>query len=207
MRLPLSLLSALVLCCVGGPVGATTVEPIDFVELVGSSDYVVLGRVVARHDEAVLREGREVPYTRVEIVVQEVIAGTPPPRVVLRMLGGRLPDGSELRVAGVPEFTVGDEEFFFVKDNGVNFYPTNGVMYGRYPVLHDKRQGRNYVARINRVPLAATAEVGLPLAEGKLAQLQRRQRRADDALTPGEFAASIRAARVAKAPEGVQHAR
>ena len=207
MRFLLPCALAAVLLAAVPPAGATTVEPLDFAELVASSDYVVRGRVVARRDEVVRRDGRDVPYTRIEVAVQEVVAGTPPAQVVLRVLGGRLPDGSELRVDGVPPFTVGDEEFLFVKGNGVNFYPTNGVMYGRYPVLFDKRLGRNYVARSNRVPLAATAEVGLPLAEGKLAQLLRRQIRADDALTPEEFSASIRAARGAKDGKGVSHAR
>jgi hypothetical protein len=186
---------------------ATTVEPLDFVELVDSSDYIIRGRIVALRNEVRLQDGRELPYTLVEIEVREVVAGSPPGRVVLSLLGGRLPDGSEFRVEGVPAFTVGDEEFFFVRGNGVNFYPTNAVMYGRYPVLFDKQLGRTYVARVNRVPLAATAEVGLPLAEGKLAQLLRRQRRAEDALTPGEFAGSIREVRAAKEATGVHRAR
>lgn len=186
---------------------ATTVEPLEFTELVNTSDYVVLGRIVSLRHEVRQREGRAVPYTLVELAVQETVAGTPPAQVVLSVLGGPLPDGSALWVDGVPVFTVGDEEIFFVQGNGVNFYPTNAVMYGRYPVLFDKQLGRSYVARINRVPLAATAEIGLPLAEGKLAQLLRRQRRADDALTPQEFIASIREVRAAKFEQGGKRAR
>lgn len=196
-----------VLLAGGAALRATTVEPMDFPELVNSSDYIVRGRIVALRHEVRVREGRQVPYTMVELAVQETVAGTPPAQVVLSVLGGPLPDGSELKVEGVPAFTVGDEEIFFVQGNGVNFYPTNAVMYGRYPVLFDKQLGRSFVARINRVPLAATAEIGLPLAEGKLAQLLRRQRRADDALTPQEFIASIREVRAAKFEQGGKRAR
>lgn len=182
---------------------ATTVVPPEFPALAQSSDYVVRGRVKSLRNEIRLRDGRELPFTQIEIEVKEVIAGAPPASVVLTMLGGRTSDGGELTVEGVPQFAVGDEDILFVRDNGRNFYPLNAVMHGRYPVKFDAKLGREYVARANGVPLAATAEVALPLAEGKLAQLLREQRRAEDALTPAEFAQSIRQARAARAPGGV----
>lgn len=181
--------------------GATTVEAPDFEGLVRSSDYVVRGRVVAVRHEVREREGRPLPYTLVEVRVAEVIVGNPPERLVLSMLGGPLADG-ELVVEGVPRFTVGDEDILFVQGNGVNFHPLNAVPYGRYPVLFDKQLGREFVARANRVPLSAAAEIALPLAEGKLAQELRRRIRPDDALTPAEFARSIRAVRGESANRG-----
>lgn len=177
---------------------ATTVEPMEFSDLVNASDYVIRGRIKALRNEVRVQAGRELPFTQVEIEVLEVVAGTPPAAVTLSVLGGRTSTGGELKVDGVPGFTVGDEEVFFVQGNGINFYPTTAVMHGRYPVLFDKQLDRSYVARINRVPLAATAEIGLPLAEGKLAQLLRRQRRTEDALTPAEFIASVREVHAAK---------
>jgi len=198
MRFLSRLAILLVACACASSLRATTVEPMEFSELVNASDYIVRGRVKELRNEVRQQAGRELPFTLVEVEVLEVVAGTPPARVTLSLVGGRTPDGGELRVEGVPQFTVGDEEIFFVQGNGTNFYPTTAVMHGRYPVLFDKQLNRSYVARINRVPLAATAEIGLPLAEGKLAQLLRRQRRADDALTPAEFTASIRQARTDK---------
>jgi hypothetical protein len=202
------LLAAAVWLAAAAPAAATTVEPPEFGHLVHSSDYVVRGRVVAVRHEVRVREGRELPFTLVELEVSEVVAGTPPERVVLSMLGGPVADG-ELVVEGVPRFTVGDEDILFVRDNGLNFHPLNAVPYGRYPVLRDKKLGREYVARANRVPLSATAEVALPLAEGKLAQELRRRIRPDDALTPAEFIRSIRAVRAGHAPLGEEavHAR
>ena len=185
---------------------ATTVVPPEFPELVQGSDYIIRGKVTALRNEIRWRDGREVPFTQVEIQVAEVIAGTPPAQVVLTMLGGRTSDGGVLTVDGVPQFQVGDQDILFVQGNGTNFHPLRAVMHGRYPVRFDKKLGREYVARANGVPLAATAEVALPLAEGKLAQLLRRQRRADDALTPSEFIQSIREVRAARAQGGKSHA-
>jgi hypothetical protein len=203
MRPPRILLAVAGLIAGAAGLQATTVVPPEFPELVQSSDYVIRGRVKALRNEIQLRDGREVPFTLVEIEVKQVIAGEPPANVVLRLLGGRTSDGGSLTVEGVPQFQAGDEDILFVRGNGTTFYPLAGVMHGRYPVRFDKNLRREYVARANGVPLAATAEVALPLAEGKLAQFLRQQRRAEDALTPSEFAQSIREARVARTQGGV----
>lgn len=186
---------------------ATTVVPPEFPELVHSSDFIVRGRVRALRNEIRVREGREIPFTHVEIEVRELVAGTAPARVVLTLLGGRTSDGGELVVEGAPKFTVGDEDILFVQGNGRNFHPLNAVMHGRYPVKFDKALKREYVARANGVPLLATAEVALPLAEGKIAALLRHQVKADDALTPAEFIQSIKETRAARFPGGANRAK
>lgn len=185
---------------------ATTIVAPDFPELVQSSDYVIRGRVVALRNEVRLQSGREVPFTLVDVEVKQVIAGDAPATVTLTMLGGRTADG-ELRVEGVPHFTVGDESILFVQGNGQNYYPLTAAAHGLYPVKFDKKLGREYVARANGVPLSATAEVALPLAEGRLAQQLRRTIKPEDALAPAEFIQSIRAARAARQPEEQAHAR
>lgn len=186
---------------------ATTVIPPEFPDLVQNSDYVVRARVKSLRNEIQLRNGQELPFTKVELEVREVIAGAPPSTVVLTLLGGQTSDGGELRVEGVPTFSVGDEDILFVRGNGSNFYPLKGVMHGRYPVKFDKKLGREYVARANGVPLAATAEVALPMAEGKVAELLRQMRKVDDALTPSEFVQSIRETRASKNNGGVSRAK
>lgn len=185
---------------------ATTVVPPDFDQLVQSSDYVIRGRVKSLRNEIRVRDGRELPFTQVEIDVKEVIAGTPPAAVVLTMLGGRTSNGGQLTIEGVPQFTVGDEDILFVQGNGTNFHPLNAVMHGRYPVRFDKKLNREYIARANGQPLLATAEVALPLADSKLVRELRRTLRADDALTPREFAESIRESR-ARTTGGRSHAK
>lgn len=183
-----------------GRLAATTVIPPQFEEMAAGSDYVVRGRVKAMDCRTEMRNGRELIFTRIEIEVLEVIAGTPPQPLVLSMLGGRSGD-RELVVAGTPRFTVGDEEILFVQGNGRNFYPLYAVMYGKYPVRRDKATGREYVTRSNGVPLRDPAEVAMPLAEGTAAEIQRRMSRPDEALGPAEFTRLIR-----KQREAVQHA-
>jgi len=183
------------LLALGVAARATTVIPPDFTELAKGADYVVRGTVRSLSYVVRQHEGRDVPHTLVEVQVAEVIAGTPPEKVVLDVLGGQAPDGHVLVVSGVPQLKVGDEHIFFVSGNGTNFYPLYAVMHGLYPVKYDKTTGRAYVTRANGVPLSATAEVALPLAEGKMAQLLRKQIKASDALSVSEFSQSIRAAR------------
>lgn len=197
------LLLAVALGAAGVVARATTVVPPDFNELVQGSDYVVRGTVRTLSYVVRQYEGRDVPHTLATIEVAEVIAGTPPESVVLDFLGGQTPDGRVLRVGGAQELKVGDEHIFFVQGNGTNFYPLYAVMHGLYPVKHDKESGRAYVTRANGVPLSATAEVGLPLAEGKMAQLLRKQIKASDALSVDEFSQSIRTTR-AETKQGVR---
>lgn len=194
------------LLALGVAARATSVIPPDFSELAKGADYVVRGTVKSLSYVVRQHDGRDVPHTLVEVQVSDVIAGTPPDKVVLDVLGGRTPDGHVLVVSGVPRLNVGDEHIFFVSGNGTNFFPLYAVMHGLYPVKRDKTTGREYVARANGVPLSATAEVGLPLAEGKMAQLLRKQIKASDALSVSEFRQSIRAARGEKEQGGSVYA-
>ena len=205
MSLARILLLFAALAATGVAVRATTVIPPDFNELAKGADYVVRGKVRSLTNVVRQYQGRDVPHTLVAVQVSEVIAGTPPAEVVLDVLGGQSSDGRLMRIAGVPPLNVGDEHIFFVSGNGTNFYPLYAVMHGLYPVKRDKTTGREYVARANGVPLSATAEVGLPLAEGKMAQLLRQQIKSSDALTPAEFRQSIRAARGEREQGGSAH--
>lgn len=174
----------------------TTVRPPSFEEMVDGSDCIVRARVteVSSYEEP--RGKKTVIRTRVTLDVIETIAGEPPTPLVLTLLGGRVGD-RELRVAGVPTFIVGQEEIFFVKDNGKAFYPTYAVMHGRYPVKRDKSTGREYLTRSNGVPLLDTAEIATPLPTGAPAQLQLRTRSASEAITPADLAGKIRSRRAA----------
>jgi hypothetical protein len=187
------LLAVLLLC---SPVlaQATTVVPPSFPELSQKADYVVRARVTAVRHETRERNGRAVPYTKVELEILEVIAGEPPRPLVLTMLGGRVGDG-ELVVLGAPTFAVGDEDILFIRGNGRNFHPLFAMMHGRYPVKRDKATGREFIARSNGVPMEDVAEVATPMTDAGAAQLQQRARKAADALSPSEFAELIRVTR------------
>jgi len=173
---------------------ATSVIPPDFSDLVNGSDYIVHARVKAVTSETRLRDGHERIYTNVQLEVLEVIAGTPPSPLVLTMLGGK--SGTrELKVAGAPKFTVGNEDILFVQGNGTAVSPLYAMMHGQYPVLYDKVRGRTYVCRSNLVPLLDTAEVALPLSAGKPAELLRRMVDPAKALSPRDFIKSIKHSR------------
>ena len=173
---------------------ATTVVPPKFAELVSGADYVVRARVKAIRYEAKERPGKPpLIYTKVTLEVIETIAGQPPAEPELTVLGGRWGD-HELRVEGLPQFEVGQEEVMFVHGNGRVFYPLYAAMHGRYPIRKDK-EGREFITRTNGVQLDDVAEVAAPLTQGPAAELQQRFKKSSDALTPAKFIEQVRAQR------------
>jgi hypothetical protein len=187
------LLSALLgLVCLAGPLAATSVVPPAFSDLVNGADYIVRVRVKSVVPEVRLREGRELIYSKVELEVLEVIAGTPPQPLILTMLGGQMGD-RKVMIQGAPVFNVGNEDILFVRGNGRVFYPLYAMMHGQYPLLRDEKQaGRQYVNRSNLVPLLTTDEVAQPMAQGDMAERLRRMRDPSQALSPTDFAKAIR---------------
>ncbi len=144
---------------------ATTVVPPDFPGLVAKADAIYRGRVTAVESRHVDRpDGSRVIKTFVTIAIDRVLKGAAQSEITLEFLGGRV--GADfLSIAGMPRFTVGAEDYVFVQNNGRQFCPLVAVMHGRYRVLREASQNREYVARDNRAPLTDLAEVGLPLAE------------------------------------------
>ena len=187
--LPAAAVFAALVC--GAP--ATTVIAPDFDQLVNESDYVV--RAVVKSVTSEYRaspNGRKI-ITKVEVEVREVVTGTPPARVVLEMLGGKVGDESMV-LEGAPQFKVGDEDVLFVSGNGQNIYPLFAIMHGRYPVLREPGTGRIYMARSNQVPLQDTAEVAQAMTDGGAAALPGKGKNPAQALTPEQFVQQIKAA-------------
>lgn len=178
----------------GGAVATTVIAP-DFAQLVNESDYVIRGVV-----KSVTSEFRPMPtgnrqkiITKVEIEVREVVAGQPPDKVVLEILGGKIGD-QEMVLEGAPKFNVGDEDILFVSGNGQSICPLFAMMHGRYPIQREAATGRQYVTRSNRVPLQDPSEVALPMSEGSAAEMQRKMKNTAQALTPEQFAQRVKAA-------------
>lgn len=185
---------ALAGCTLALSARATTVVPPDFPTLVNGSDYIV--RVVVTDVAAEKRAGVRGTkiYTQVEFETLEVIAGSPPPRVVLDFLGGRVGD-EQLSVGGMPRFRVGDEDILFVSGNGRTICPLYAMNHGRFPVAKDANSGRRYVVRADGMPLQSVADSATPLAEDGA-----RPRAASAAgLAPEEFVRQIRATRQSQA--------
>lgn len=167
---------------------ATSVVPPEFPSLVNQSDYIV--RAVVKSVRAERETGGRKIHTFVELEVLEVIAGTPPAPLVLRLLGGKV-DEEEMLIDGAPKFQVGDEDILFVRGNGRMAYPLVGIMHGRFPIRQDATTRRRYMIRNNGSPLQSTAEVAQPMTAGP-GSPQQQQARAAQALTPDQFIQQIK---------------
>lgn len=177
------------------PTRATTVSAPEFTSLVNQADYVVRAVVKSVRAEAETGPNGRKIHTYVELDVRELIAGTPPTPLVLRLLGGKVGD-EQMVLKGAPQFSVGDEDILFIHGNGTMAYPLVGIMHGRYPVRQDAVTTQRYVARSNGAPLRSTAEVSRPLEEGTASAAQSRSLQASPApaLTPEQFVLQIKQA-------------
>lgn len=170
---------------------ATTVIAPDFESLVQQSGYVVRAVVVSTTPEwrpHPQRPGHRYIATRVELDVREAIKGTPPRRLLLDVLGGRIGD-KELSIAGTPRFEVGTENIFFLHARGDMISPVVALKHGHYPVRRDARTGRDVVLRASGRALYSERDVALPLAAAS-AELARNP--SAQPLTPAQFGARIR---------------
>ena len=185
----------LTILALGGiaPVRATTVVPPEFQTLVNDSDYIVHAVTKSVSAEKRTSPGGVTIVTHVELELIEVVAGTPPAKIVLELLGGRVGDET-LSVEGMPRFHVGDEDILFVSGNGRTICPLYGMMHGRYSVQKDPATARRYVARSDGEPLRTTAQIASPIAEKGTAEPTRRAAAVAAALEPAEFIRQIRAA-------------
>ena len=148
-------------------------------------------KVTLKADHRKVLAGGLLP-TRFEVI--EVVAGTPPEKVTLELLGGKVGE-EELRVVGMPKLEVGDEDILFVSKNGRAVAPLYAMGHGRYAVEREARSGRKFVKREDGTPLQDTAQVALPLAKGGTGELVRRTMAMSSGLEPEDFIRRIRAAR------------
>lgn len=174
-----------------GDLRATTVVPPNFDELVNESDYIVRGVVKVSNSEfKEVPKGKQI-VTKVEVDILEVIAGQPPAKVILEVLGGRVGD-QEMLVEGMPRFTVGEEDIFFVSGNGRNVCPLNRMGHGRYRIEKEDQTGKKFVAKDNKAPLHNVAEVSQSLVE--VGETARKAQSSLPALTPEQFIQQIKSA-------------
>jgi hypothetical protein len=165
---------------------ATLVAPPDFAELVREADCVVRAVVKSITPEEKAAPGHApMIYSKVELDVKQVIAGTPANPLILEVLGGKLGD-REMYIAGAPRFTVGEESIFFIQGNGVQIFPLVRMMHGLYPILKDKSTGKEYVARSNGQPMDSTSEISQPMRAAGPTPTEQQQAKAR-AMTPEEF--------------------
>jgi hypothetical protein len=122
-----------------------THEPLTLDELTAAADTIFLGRVAdLRSDWDDTRDGRVI-VTRVTFAVERVYKGSPALQTSLEFLGGVIGDIA-LKVEAMPDFTVGEHDVLFVRDNVRAVNPIVGVTSGRFRVVTDTTGRRNVTA-------------------------------------------------------------
>jgi len=167
----------------GLPAAATTVVAPSFPELVAEARTIVRARVTAVAPFWAETPAGRVIKTRVTFAVEQHLKGLAAPVLTLDFLGGEL-DGQGMRVAGMPQFSVGATDILFVGPDGARFCPLIAVMHGRYRVLTDAATRRAYVARNDGTPLLSEHDVQLPQTASPV---EARLKPASAALTPAAF--------------------
>lgn len=146
---------------------ATTVVAPTFPELVAEAQTIVRGRVTGVESRWIDTPQGRVIKTYVTFTVLRALKGAPGATLTLQLLGGEVA-GEGMRVAGMPQFAVGDTDIVFVAGNGVSFSPLVGLMHGRYRVQRDATSGQELVTRNDRAPLTNVDDVRLPQRETPL---------------------------------------
>lgn len=173
----------------GAVAQAVTVRPPSFTELVGSADIIVKGNVTALEYSVRTVDGKPVPFTHVTLSVNETLKGPASPRLVLHLLGGTV-GGRTVRVGGAPALAVGDRGFFFVQNNGTQFFPLVRVGHGLYRTMWDDFTKTERVLRADYEPLRSVAEVSAALEMSHTRPTARRV--AAETLTSYDFVRHIR---------------
>lgn len=139
---------------------AMSVVPTDFDRLIDRSELIVRGRVVsvvpAWEGEGTQRH----IVTYVTLRVAESFLGGAKGELRLRFFGGQL-DGRRQRIAGMPEFQPGEDEFLFVRGNGTDLCPLVGIHHGRLRVA--KAAGADAEDKVvlhDGTPLSEVGQIG-----------------------------------------------
>jgi hypothetical protein len=132
-------LSAAILLSLSLPAAATTVMPISDAELYGRADVVVHGVVSSNQ---VVEGPSGLPETVTVIEPIRVVKGRLSRPLILRQLGGRLPDGSFFQLWGRPEYALGREAVVFAILLPDGEYQTAEMLLGHFDVFRDSNDDR-----------------------------------------------------------------
>jgi hypothetical protein len=138
---------------------ATTVIPPTFDELVREAELIFQGTVTNVESQWAGEGGQRHIVSYITIQVEDALKGTPGASYTIRMLGGTVGDET-MEVSDSPKFKVGDREILFVENNGRQFIPLVGIMYGRFRVQKDQRTGADVVLNNEGKPVGDLAQLG-----------------------------------------------
>lgn len=144
------------------PVGATSVLSYSFPSLVQEAEVIAVGTVTAIR--TAWDADTDTPYTLVTFSQLEVLKGADDQtELTLRFLGGPLPDGSVMQIAGVPHFTQGERSVIFCAGNNHQAIPLVGIWQGVYRVVFDAERGVDTIHDHAGQPVTT-----LPTADGEI---------------------------------------
>ena len=129
-------LLALAACGCAATLRATTLLRLDVDELARAADAVALVRCI---ESAGYTEQGNV-WTRTEFTVLETWKGSPPPRLTVRLPGGRL-GHIVVTIEAVPRFRAGEEGVLFLQELPTGDYSVSGWALGSFRMRRNERTG------------------------------------------------------------------
>ena len=158
---------------------ATTVIPIADQDLQTRADVIVHGVVVSNWVE---ESSTGQPVTVSVIAPIETVKGHLGGDLVLRQLGGMLPDGRFLTISGRPEYGAGDEVVVFAVERPDGDHQTAELLMGKFDVQYDAAGVAFAVPALATVPagvsvLGSPSGLAMATAPRELAEFLRRPAR------------------------------
>jgi hypothetical protein len=146
------------LLAISSTASATTVFPPTFEQMVDQAELIFKGEVTNVKCEWVGEGAQRHIMSYITFKVDDALKGAPGASYTIRMLGGTV-DGESMGVSDAPKFRVGDRDILFVENNGSQFIPLVGIMYGRLHVRMDEA-GRELVTDNQDLPVKNLARIG-----------------------------------------------
>jgi len=154
MLCALAMIRALLLalfCTWSSFVYATSAVEVTFTDLVTQADVIAVGTVTEIREQ--WDTEKKTPLTLVTFSNLTTVKGSPDSSFTLEFLGGKMPNGLVMVVAGVPQFTVGEKAVVFSAGNHRDFCPLVGVWQGLLRVATDPQQGVETVSDNFHIPI------------------------------------------------------
>jgi hypothetical protein len=153
------ILLAALACVTAASVHATTVVAPTFDELVDRAQLIFEGTVTDVRSQWAGEGGQRHIVSDVTLTVTDALKGEAGATYTLRMLGGTVGDDT-MEISDAPKFKVGDRNILFVENNGTQFIPLVGIMYGQFRVQQDQQSGADVVLTHEGRPLGDVDRLG-----------------------------------------------
>lgn len=121
-------------------------------ELASLSTDIVIGTVKDIRDE--WDAANEVPFTFIDVVVQETPKGEAEATLTIKTTGGTFPDGTVLTAADAAQYTIGEKVLLFLEpaevdpvSQEVRYFSPLGRRLGKFAIEFDEDSGREIVMR------------------------------------------------------------